>query len=267
MERTVERTVERTGEARKVDRQRWRALLQVEAWLEMPMAVLGLVWLVLLVLEFTTGISPFLRDVGTLVWIAFLFDFGLRFLLAPRKGLFLRRNLLTVVSLALPALRMFRAIRVLRLVRVVRGVRLIRVLGSLNRGLSVLRRTTRRRGLGYVLGLSFLVVVVGAAGLYGLERGSAGAEGFRSYTSALWWTARIVMTIGPEFWPATPEGRLLSLLLALYGYATFGYVTAAFASLFVDQAAASGEGEVAGRRSIEALHAEIRALREELARR
>lgn len=255
------------GEARKVERERWRALLQIEAWIEMPMAVLGLVWLVLLVLEFTTGVGPFLRDVGTLIWVAFLFDFALRFTLAPRKGRFLRRNLLTVVSLALPALRLFRAVRLLRLMRVARGLKLVRVLGSFNRGFAALRRTTRRRGLGYVLGLSVLVVIVGAAGLYGLERGTGGAEGFDGYVSALWWTARVVMTIGPEFWPATPEGRLLSLLLALYGYATFGYVTAAFASLFVDQDAASGEGEVAGRRSIEALHAEIRALREELGRR
>ncbi|HEV7369273.1 ion transporter [Arenibaculum sp.] len=253
------------SEARAVERERWRTLRLIEGWLEGPMMVLGLVWLALLVVELTSGLSRFLRDIGTLIWIAFLFDFALRFILAPNKLAFLRRNVLTVVSLALPA---FRTLRVLRLAGAARGLRLVRVLGTLNRGLASVRRATRRRGLGYVLLASVLVVVGGSAGLFALERGLAAAGGgFDSYATSLWWTARIVMTVGPEFWPQTPEGRLLALVLALYGYATFGYVTAALASLFVDRDAASVKGEVVGRRRIEALHAEIRALREDLRRR
>jgi len=90
--------------------------------------------------------------------------------------------------------------------------------------------------------------------------------GFTSYADALWWTAMLLTTMGSQFWPQTPEGRLLCLLLALYGFAVFGYITASFASFFVGQEAKSNESEVAGASDLAALSAEIRALREELRR-
>ncbi|MFN7146641.1 MAG: ion channel, partial [Myxococcota bacterium] len=62
------------------------------------------------------------------------------------------------------------------------------------------------------------------------------------YATALWWTAMLLTTMGSETWPRTAEGRVLCLLLAVYGFAMFGYVTAALASLFV-RADRSGERE------------------------
>lgn len=244
----------------RAERERWRALHQLEGWLEKPMMALGVVWLILLVIELTGELGPGLRALGTAIWLVFIVDFALRLLLAPRKLAFLRRNWLAAISLAVPALRFVRALRFLQVARGARGLHLVRILGSLNRGSAVLRRAMRRRRLGYVLTLSVLVVVLGAAGLYALERGAG--SGFGSFGAALWWTGRMVMTIGPEFWPATPEGRVLSLLVSLYGYATFGYVTAAFASIFVERDAASAGAATAGDAALRALAAEVRALRE-----
>ena len=249
----------------QIERERWRALRQIEDWLELPMAFLGLFWLVLLILELTRGLSPLLRDIGTLVWAVFVLDIVARFALAPAKLRFLSQNWLTLVSLLLPALRFLRAARVLLLLRAGRGVRLLRVLTSFNRGLRALRRTSRRRGIGFVLLLTAVVIATGAAGLYALERSEA--DGFANYGAAVWWVSRIVMTIGPDHWPVTPEGRLLALLLALYGYAMFGYVAGAFASFFVDRDAESRKAGVAGRRQIAALEHEIRLLRNDLRER
>ncbi len=39
--------------------------------------------------------------------------------------------------------------------------------------------------------------------------------------------------MGSDYWPRTPEGRILCLLLALYAFAVFGYVTATLASYFI----------------------------------
>ena len=248
----------RASEARTAERERWRALRQLEGWLEKPMIVLGVAWLVLLVVELTGELTPALRTAGTAIWAVFVVDFTLRLLLAPRRLAFLRRNWFVAVSLLIPALRFVRVLRFLQVARAARGLRLVRLLGSLNRGSAVLRRAMRRRRLGYVLAMSLLVVVLGAAGLYALERDAG--SGFTSYAAALWWTGRMVMTIGPEFWPATAEGRLLSLLVSVYGYATFGYVTAAFASFFVERDAASVETEVAGQKALRELAAEVRKL-------
>jgi len=40
----------------------------------------------------------------------------------------------------------------------------------------------------------------------------------------------LLTSMGSEFWPKSPEGRILCLLLAFYGFAVFGYITASFAS-------------------------------------
>jgi voltage-gated potassium channel len=39
--------------------------------------------------------------------------------------------------------------------------------------------------------------------------------------------------MGSDYWPRTPGGRILCLLLATYAFAVFGYVTAAIAAYLV----------------------------------
>jgi voltage-gated potassium channel len=81
--------------------------------------------------------------------------------------------------------------------------------------------------------LTGLVAVTGAAGMYRFEFEAPGGPGFSDYGTALWWTAMLLTTMGSDYWPRTPEGRLLCLLLAIYAFAVFGYVTAAIAAYFV----------------------------------
>ena len=76
----------------------------------------------------------------------------------------------------------------------------------------------------------------------------------------------LVATMGSEFWPQTAEGRILCFLLALYGFAVFGYITASFASFFVGRYAAAPDSEAPGLADISALREDIRALRRELNR-
>jgi voltage-gated potassium channel len=199
------------------------------------MAFLGLAWLLLMVIEMIRGLSPFLLMISYLIWLLFVIDFIARFSLASHKLSYLRKNWITAVSLAIPALRMFRAfraIRMLRYARATRSTRLIKTIGSMNRGMKILSKTVNRRGLGYVVLLTLLFTFTGAAGMYAFEK-SAPSGGFEDYGEALWWTAMIMTTMGSEYWPETPEGRLLCLLLATYAFAVFGYVTATIATLFI----------------------------------
>lgn len=205
--------------------------------MDRPMLVLSAIWLLLLVIEFTRGLSPWLQTLNNVIWIAFVGQFALEFIVAPQKLSYLRRHWLTAVSLALPALRLLRLarfVRAARLARGMRGVRLARLIGATNRGMRGLARGFRRRGFGYVSILTAMVAVIGAAGMFQFE-GSAGASaGFDDYGAALWWTAMLLTTMGSEYWPQTAEGRILCLLLSVYAFAVFGYVTAAIAAYFVD---------------------------------
>lgn len=217
--------------------QRYRLLVKLDRWLETPLLALSGIWLYIMVRELTGEVGPVLGRAGLAIWLVFVADFALKLLLAPAKGLFLKRNVVVLLSLALPALRLLRILRLaraLRLVRATRGLRLVRVLASVNRGLRTLSRLLRRRGFGYVLSSTVLVVLLGAAGMLAFER-DAEPRGLEGYPEALWWTAMIVTTMGSEYWPRSPEGRFLCLLLAVYGFTVFGYVTAALASFFVSQ--------------------------------
>ena len=238
-----------------LDLTRHELLDRVIALVDGPMTVLGFVWLALLVAELTVGLSAFWSSVGTVIWVAFVVFFALQFVVAPRKLDFLKANVLTAISLFLPALRVFRIFRVLRAVR---GLRLLKVVGSLNRGMRALAASLGRRGFGYTVALTGIVTFAGAAGMYALE---GGPSGLTSYADAVWWTAMLMTSLGSEFWPVTPEGRVLCILLALYAFSVFGYVTATLATYFVGRDAEDGAAEVAGAQQVEALTGEIAALR------
>jgi voltage-gated potassium channel len=247
--------------------ERWAVLDELDDWLRVPMLVLSFVWLLLVLAELTWGTSRAMETFGTAIWIAFLAEFALRFVLAPAKLAFLRRNWITIIALAVPAFRLLRAFRVLRLARATRGLRLVRIVGTANRGMNALRASLRRRGLGYVSGTTLLVTLLGAGGMLVFEPASEVEGGFESYGDALWWTGMLIATMGSEFWPRSGEGRILCFLLALYGFAVFGYITASFASFFVGRDAASEDAEVAGAKDLVALRKEIADLRRELQQR
>jgi voltage-gated potassium channel len=247
--------------------ERASTLAELEDWIETPMQVLGFVWLGLLILDFTRGLSPLLAFFSTAIWIIFAIDFALRMIIAPAKIEYLKHNWLIAISLVVPALRIFgifRALRVLRAARVLRGFRLVRVVSSLNRGMGALRRSMGRRGLGYVLALSTLITFGGAAGMYAFERGVSAPNGIASYGQALWWTAMIMTTLGSNYWPESVEGRVLCLLLALYAFAVWGYVTASIATYFVGRDADDDDAEIPGKKEIELLRTEIAGLREDI---
>jgi voltage-gated potassium channel len=253
-------------EAKVLESERLELLERIEAWLEIPMVILGFAWLGLLIAEFVWGVSTLFEGLGTIIWIVFILDFTLKLTLAPHKRRYLRHNLLTLVALFIPALRIFRiarAVRVLRLARTARSLRLVRVVTSLNRGMRALTATMGRRGFGYVVLLTVIVTFAGAAGMYAFEQDGA-VGGLNNYATALWWTSMIMLTLGSDYWPQSAEGRVLCILLSLYAFGIFGYVTATLASFFIGRDA-EGEGtELAGARELGLLREEIALLREEL---
>jgi voltage-gated potassium channel len=229
--------------------------------------VLAAIWLILFVVEVIWGAGPLLQTINNAIWIIFILEFLLRFTLAPRKFAYLRTNWLTLLALALPALRIFRvtrSLRLLRLSRTVRSMRLVRVVSSINRGMGALRRTMERRGFGYVTVLTLAVLLVGSAGMYVFESNLPGDTGLQSYGDAIWWTAMMLTTVGSEYWPQTAEGRILAFLIALYSLGILGYTAGTLASFFMGQDAADPEAELADGKTLQRLEAEIQSLRAEL---
>jgi voltage-gated potassium channel len=233
----------------ELKRQRNTLLMRINRTLEGPMVILGFVWLALLLVELTKGLSPALELASIFIWVVFILDFFLKLLLAPEKLSFLKKNWLTAISLVIPALRIVRFARVFRVVRGLRSVRLVKVVASLNRSMKSLGATMKRRGLKYVVVLTVIVIFGGAAGMYGFENG----HGLRNYGESLWWTSMLITSLGSEYWPQTGEGKALCILLALYGLCVFGYITATLASFFVGRDAEEEDAPVAGAKDVEEL--------------
>lgn len=249
-------------EREDLDKERHELLYQIEDWSELPLAILGFVWLALLVIELIWGLTPALEMLTTLIWIVFILDFAIDLIIAPDKKAFLKGNWLMVVALIVPAFRAFRIIQVLRYARAARGLTLTRMVTSLNRSMKALRLSMGRRGLGYVILLTSLVTLAGSAGIYTFEKGAN--PNLSSFENALWFTAMMMTTMGSDYWPKTPEGRILAVMLGVYAFAAFGYVTAALASFFVGRDADSDSAELAGIKHIKSLQEEVEALRSEV---
>ena len=246
------------------DRQRdrrWRTLDQLDDWLRIPMLLLSVAWLLIVVIELTAGESRLLETAGTAIWIIFIIEFAIRLTLAPDKSEFFKREWLTIIALIVPALRLVRVLAVFRAARALRGFRLVRIVGTANRSMNALRSMLHRRQFGYVALLTLLVVTLGAAGMFNFESADEVDGGFRSYWHALWWTGMLVASIGTSFWPVTIEGRMLSTLLALYGLAVFGYITATFASFFIGRDAEELPLPRAERAELAAIEQELRQMR------
>lgn len=237
--------------------ERVELVFQINSLLDFPLTVLSILWLVLIIIDFIYGLSPSLQTLSLVIWGIFIIDFLIELEISPRKKDYLKSNWLVALSLFLPALRvltLFSGFRLIRFANFVRSLNLARILSSFNRSLRTVRQVMRQRGLKYVLLLTALITLLGAAGMYNFERPK-----LTSYWDALWWTAMIMTTIGSDYWPKTPEGRVLAFLLSVYAFSIFGYITAALASFLIGK-------EKESSREIEELRSEIQRLSSEINR-
>lgn len=205
-----------------------------ERWVNPLMLVLSLAFFVIFLLELSPTPSPALRSLlGRLevaLWVTFALEFAVRFVLAPGKGVMLRRHLFDLVVIALPMLRPFRAVRAGR--AVLRPLRAMVGLATMGKSLATARRIAQRRGAEW-----FILVVATATTSAGflvreLESSVPGAN-IRNLGDALWWAVGTVSgTNNDVHYPVTGEGRFIGTMLMLLGLALFSVVTARVAAFF-----------------------------------
>ena len=171
--------------------------------------------------------------VNWVIWLAFCAEFGARFAVAPNRQRFLRQSwfdlLIITVSPPFGVPESFQSVRAVRALRI---LRLVRALAFLSIGIKTSRRALRHRKFHYVLVLTAAVMVLGATGLYVVERGQN--DSLTSFWDALWWAMSTTTTVGyGDIYPMTGEGRLIAVLLMLTGIGVIGIFTATIASLFM----------------------------------
>jgi len=171
--------------------------------------------------------SPVLSDFGTGIWILFIFYFVMRLAIVANRAALLKKNWLFVLAIAVSALRFFPFLQPFPLVRVVTatfGIQVIWILASADQGMRFLRGALGRRGSGYALVLTFVVMFSGATGILHFEGISTDPQNIHTYPKALWWTAMQMTNIGSSYSIKTTGGRIIDLGISVYAAAMFGYV-------------------------------------------
>ncbi len=222
---------------------------------EWPLAGAALLFLAAYALPIMEpGIPAWLGNVCTvvagLVWVLFAVDYAVRVHLAERRREYVRKHLFDLAIIVLPLLRPLQLLR------------LVTLLTILNRAGS---HQLRGRVVTYLAGGTILLVLCGGLAITDAERGHPEAT-IQSVGDGLWWAVVTMTTVGyGDAYPVTGTGRAIAVALMFGGIALLGVVTATFASWLVEKVSElTDEDQAATRKQVDALAAEVRALREEL---
>ncbi|MFI2435565.1 potassium channel family protein [Streptomyces sp. NPDC018693] len=184
------------------------------------------------------------------VWAAFALDYLVRLGLARARWVFVRTHWLDLLAVALPL------VQPLRLLRLVSTLLLV---GRRARMASQVRLTT------YVAGSVTGLMMFGSLAVLSVERDAPNGN-IHTLGDAVWWSFTTMTTVGyGDHAPTTGLGRLLAIGLMLSGIALLGVVTANIAAWFISRFERDDVEERLQREAIEALTAEVRALRAEVA--
>lgn len=239
-------------------------LLALAKKLELPMLFLSFVWLCILITELAYGTNPALSGFGTSIWILFIIYFTMRLVIVANRISFLKKNWIFILAILVSVLRLFPLLRPFALVRALTatfGMQVVWIFASADQGMRFLRRALGRRGAGYALALTFVVIFTGAAGMLHFEGIPNDPQSIQTYPKALWWTAMQMTNIGSAYSIKTTGGRIICLGISVYAAVMFGYLTALFATFLIDRDAKDPKPENARQKSVQEVQEEIIQLR------
>jgi voltage-gated potassium channel len=246
------------------DATKYPRLLAFMKKLELPMLFLSFVWFCILITELAYGTNTALSDFGTGIWILFIFYFTMCLWTVANRISFLKKHWLFILAIIVSTLRFFPLLQTFPLVRALTatfGMQVIWIFASADQGLRSLRRALGRRGAGYALTLTLVVLFAGAAGMLHFEGISNDPQSIHTYPNALWWTAMQMTNISTAYSIRTTGGRIICLGISIYAAGMFGYLTALFATFLIDREAKDLKPEIAREKSIQDIKDEIIRLR------
>lgn len=174
----------------------------------------------------------FIKQIDFTVWIIFVTDYIVRFILAKDKFAFFKKNFIDLISI-LPfdmAFQGLRAIRVLRLFY------MFRVFIYLNRLYKRLEHLLTMNDFHHMIWFTFMVIFGGAIAISYIEDMSIG--------DALWWSFVTTTTVGyGDIAPASTGGRLVAALLMIIGIGFISSLTGTIATYFINSRGASYQDE------------------------
>lgn len=259
--RTVTRTV--TDPPRRAPRTRlfrtlskYRGEKNLAAWEERsstPMFVASVLYLLafaapIMSTRIQEPYDGYLNIIQMILWGLFAADYCIRLYLAPRRLYFITHNLMNLAIVLLPAWRIVSFLAMIHL--------------TTNRQYKRLSELAVK-----LFGYTAIFIIMFALAIYSVESSEQGAM-IRDLPTAYWWTFTTLATVGyGDVYPITGIGRVIAVVVMLYGVGMVAVATGALASWIIEKIGGREEQEYpATKADVDDLRQEISELRALLAR-
>ena len=259
--RTVTRTV--TDPPRRAPRTRlfrtlskYRGEKNLAAWEERsstPMFVASVLYLLafaapIMSTRIQEPYDGYLNILQLILWGLFAADYCIRLYLAPRRLYFITHNLMNLAIVLLPAWRIVSFLAMIHL--------------TTNRQYKRLSELAVK-----LFGYTAIFIIMFALAIYSVESSEPGAM-IRDLPTAYWWTFTTLATVGyGDVYPVTGIGRVIAVVVMLYGVGMVAVATGALASWIIEKIGGREEQEYpATKADVDDLRQEISELRALLAR-
>lgn len=190
----------------------------------------------------------YLNIIQMILWGLFAADYCVRLYLAPRRLYFITHNLMNLAIVLLPAWRIVSFLAMIHL--------------------TANRQYKRLSELGMKLfGYTAIFIFMFALSIYSVESSEPGAM-IRDLPTAYWWMFTTLATVGyGDVYPVTGIGRVIAVIVMLYGGGLVAVATGALASWIIEKIGGVEEQEhPATKADVDDLRQEISELRALLAR-
>ncbi|WP_314362374.1 potassium channel family protein [Rothia mucilaginosa] len=259
--RTVTRTV--TDPPRRAPRTRlfrtlskYRGEKNLAAWEERssrPMFVASVLYLLafaapIMSTRIQEPYDGYLNILQLILWGLFAADYCIRLYLAPRRLYFITHNLMNLAIVLLPAWRIVSFLAMIYM--------------TANRQYKRLSELAVK-----LFGYTAIFIIMFALAIYSVESSEPGAM-IRDLPTAYWWTFTTLATVGyGDVYPITGIGRVIAVVVMLYGVGMVAVATGALASWIIEKIGGREEQEYpATKADVDDLRQEISELRALLAR-
>ena len=190
----------------------------------------------------------YLNIIQMILWGLFAADYCVRLYLAPRRLYFITHNLMNLAIVLLPPWRIVSFLAMMHL--------------------TTNRQYKRLSELGMKLfGYTAIFIIMFALSIYSVESSEPGAM-IRDLPTAYWWMFTTLTTVGyGDVYPVTGIGRVIAVIVMLYGGGLVAVATGALASWIIEKFGGREEQEYpATKADVDDLRQEISELRALLAR-
>ncbi|WP_397545834.1 ion channel [Rothia mucilaginosa] len=259
--RTVTRTV--TDPPRRAPRTRlfrtlskYRGEKNLAAWEERssrPMFVASVLYLLafaapIMSTRIQEPYDGYLNIIQMILWGLFAADYCIRLYLAPRRLYFITHNLMNLAIVLLPAWRIVSFLAMIYM--------------TANRQYKRLSELAVK-----LFGYTAIFIIMFALAIYSVESSEPGTM-IRDLPTAYWWTFTTLATVGyGDVYPITGIGRVIAVVVMLYGVGMVAVATGALASWIIEKIGGREEQEYpATKADVDDLRQEISELRALLAR-